>query len=167
MALKDAATHVDDGFTREGYRGMAFENAFGGALSFMRRKYSKDLTGVDLAVTGVPFDQAVTHRPGTRFGPRAIREASALQPMDAPYGWDLNPLTDMSVADYGDLAFDYADIPSFPKALTDHIAGILDAGAGSTISRAFWTRARGRCVWAVITISAFQFCAPMWPSSAR
>jgi agmatinase len=131
MALKDVETNVDDAFTRDGYRGMAFENAFGGALSFMRRRYSKDLTGVDLAVTGVPFDQAVTHRPGTRFGPRAIREASTLQPMDPPYGWDLNPLTDMSIADYGDLAFDYADIPAFPQALTDHITGILDAGAGA------------------------------------
>ena len=34
---------------------------------------------MDLAITGVPFDQAVTHRSGTRFGPRAIREASTLQ----------------------------------------------------------------------------------------
>lgn len=131
MALSDVADNVDDAFTRDGFKGMALENAFGGALSFMRRTYSKDLAGVDLAVTGVPFDQAVTHRPGTRMGPRAIREASALQPMDAPYGWDINPLTDFNVADYGDLAFDYADIPKFPQALTDHIAGILDAGVGS------------------------------------
>ena len=32
---------------------------------------------MDVAVTGIPFDQAVTHRPGTRFGPRAIREANS------------------------------------------------------------------------------------------
>jgi agmatinase len=76
MALKDAANDVDNATARAGYKGMSFENAFGGALSFMRRRYSKDLTGVDLAVTGVPFDQAVTNRPGTRLGPRAIREAS-------------------------------------------------------------------------------------------
>ncbi|MEM9582034.1 MAG: agmatinase [Pseudomonadota bacterium] len=131
MALKDSATDVDTALTREGFRGLSSENAFGGALSFMRRTYTKDLTGVDLAVTGVPFDQAVTHRPGTRMGPRAIREASTLQPCDPPYGWDINPLTDFNVADYGDLAFDYADIPAFPQALTTHIAGILDAGAGS------------------------------------
>jgi acyl carrier protein len=72
--------------------GWPLENAFGGAVSFLRRRYTKDLTQVDLAVTGVPFDQAVTHRPGTRFGPRAIREASCLQPFDPPYGWGFDPL---------------------------------------------------------------------------
>ncbi len=131
MALKDADNQVDDAFVRDGFKGQSYENAFGGALSFMRRTYTKDLTGVDLAVTGVPFDQAVTNRPGTRLGPRAIREASTLQPCDPPFGWDINPLTEFSVADFGDLAFDYADIPRFPQALTDHILKILDFGAGS------------------------------------
>ncbi len=131
MALEDAKSQVDMAITRKGYRGLSNENTFGGVTSFLRRTYTKDLTGVDLAVTGVPFDQAVTNRPGTRLGPRAIREASTLQAPDAPYGWDIDPLSDMDVVDYGDLAFDYANIPDFPAALTAHIAGILDAGAAS------------------------------------
>ena len=131
MALNDAKTDVDTAFTRKGLRGLAFENAFGGATSFLRRTYTKDLTGVELAITGVPFDQAVTHRTGARFGPRAIREASCLQPFDAPYGWPTNPLEEMAMVDYGDLAFDYARIVDFPAALTGHIATILDAGAGT------------------------------------
>ncbi len=131
MALEDAKHQIDMAFTREDPRGLAFENAFGGATSFLRRRYTKDLTGVDLAVTGVPFDQAVTHRPGARFGPRAIREASALQAFDAPYGWGYDPLSEMTVVDYGDLAFDYAHTPSFPGRVQAHIAGILAAGAGS------------------------------------
>ena len=131
MALKDSESQVDDAFTRDGLRGQSFENAFGGALSFMRRRYTKDLTGVDLAITGIPFDQAVTNRPGTRLGPRSIREASTLQPCDPPYGWDINPLTEFNLIDYGDLAFDYAKVSDFPAALQAHIAGILDADVGT------------------------------------
>jgi agmatinase len=131
MALKDSAFDVDNAITRDGHRGMSYENAFGGILSFMRRSYTKNLTGVDLAITGIPFDQAVTNRPGARFGPRAIREASTLQPCDSPYGWDINPLADFDVVDYGDLAFDYANVAAFPARLTDHIRDILAEGVGA------------------------------------
>lgn len=131
MALEDAKTEVDTAFTRKGQRGYAFENAFGGATSFLRRSYTKDLAGVDLAITGVPFDQAVSHRAGTRFGPRAIREASSLNPYDPPHGWPTDPLDEMNIIDYGDVAFDYANVPEFPETLTSHIRTILTAGAGS------------------------------------
>ena len=133
MALEDAKHQVDQAFTRDDPRGPSFENAFGGATSFLRRRYTKDLSGVDIAVTGVPFDQAVTNRPGTRLGPRAIREASALQAYDPPYGWPFDVLSERVIVDYGDLAFDYADIPSFPATLQAHVAGILDAGAASVV----------------------------------
>lgn len=131
MALEDAKSHIDTAFTREERRGLAFENAFGGAVSFLRRRYTKDLAGVDLAVTGVPFDQAVTHRTGARFGPRAIREASTLQAFDPPYGWGFDPLSEFSIVDYGDVAFDYAKVADFPAALRAHVAGILARGAGT------------------------------------
>lgn len=125
MGLQDAKTQIDHAFTRDDLKGASFENAFAGATSFLRRRYTKDLTNVDIAITGVPFDQAVTHRTGTRFGPRAIREASSLQPYDKPYGWDYNVLEDFAIADYGDLAFDYAKVSEFPETLKSHIAGIL------------------------------------------
>ncbi len=131
MGLEDAKNQVDHAFTREDVRGLSNENTFGGATSFLRRRYTKDLTGVDLAVTGVPFDQAVTNRTGTRLGPRAIREASSLQSPDKPYGWDYDPLTELSIVDYGDVAFDYAMVSDFPETLTDHVRGILNAGAAS------------------------------------
>jgi agmatinase len=133
MALEDAKEQIDLAFTRQDLKGPSFEITFGGATSFLRRKYTKDLTGVDIAVTGVPFDQAVTNRPGTRLGPRAIREASALQAPDAPYGWDFDVLSEFAIADYGDLAFDHANVPAFPAALTEHIRGILNAGAASVV----------------------------------
>jgi len=133
MALEDAAKQMDMAFTREDLKGPSYELTFGGATSFLRRKYTKDLTGVDIAVTGVPFDQAVTNRPGTRLGPRAIREASALQAPDAPYGWDFDVLSEFAIADYGDLGFDYGHVSQFPAALTAHIKTILDAGAASVV----------------------------------
>lgn len=133
MALEDSKTQVDEAFTRTSDRGVSFENTFGGATSFLRRRYTKDLSGADIAVTGIPFDQAVTNRPGTRLGPRAIREASTLQSPDAPYGWGYNPMDDFSIVDYGDMAFDYANIPAFPDAVTGHIRGILEAGAASVV----------------------------------
>jgi len=130
MALGDAKRQVDTAITRTGHRGLSYENAFGGVPSFLRRSLTKDLAGVDLAITGIPFDQAVTNRPGTRLGPRAIREASTLQACDAPYGWGYNPLETLDIVDYGDLAFDYAAMAEFPGRLEDHVAGILGAGVG-------------------------------------
>jgi len=130
MALEDAKQDVDGAFTRKGLKGRSAENTFGGVTSFLRRRYTKDLTGVDVAVTGIPFDQAVTNRPGARLGPRAIREASALQVYDPPYGWSgYDPLNALAIADYGDLAFDYAQPAAFPNLLEAHADSILDQGA--------------------------------------
>ncbi len=131
MSLEDAKRQVDLAFTRDELKGRAYEAAFGGAPSFLRRKYTKELSGVDIAVTGVPFDQAVTNRPGTRLGPRAIREASTLQTFDPPYGWGFDPMSEFAIVDYGDLAFDYAAVADFPDRLTEHIRAILEAGATS------------------------------------
>ena len=133
MALEDAGFEVDTALTRPRRKGLSFENTFGGATSFLRRTYSKDLDGVDLAVTGVCFDQSTSNRSGTRLGPRAIREASAMQTNDPPYGWGFDPLSDFVITDYGDLAYDYARLWEFPERLRAHIATILDAGAGSLV----------------------------------
>ena len=60
----------DLAFTRQSPYGTVAEATFAGALSFMRRRYSKDLTDVDVAVVGFPFDLATTSRSGARHGPR-------------------------------------------------------------------------------------------------
>ena len=77
---------IDAAFTSKGDRGIHSEPTYSGALSFLRRRYSKDLSGVDVAVTGIPLDTATTHRPGARFGPRGLREASTNLAWERPYG---------------------------------------------------------------------------------
>ena len=72
----------DAAFRRAELAGTEIEPSYAGALSFMRRRYTRDLDGVDVAVTGIPFDQAVSNRPGTRFGPEAIRRPPPSLPGD-------------------------------------------------------------------------------------
>ncbi|KYG06672.1 agmatinase [Sorangium cellulosum] len=120
----------DHAFTAEGLVGASFELTFAGALSFLRRKYSRDLTGVDVAVTGLPLDTATTNRPGARFGPRAVREASALLSFEGrPYGAAVSPLDQLAIVDYGDCQWDFGRPLEVPSAIEAHIAGILRAGA--------------------------------------
>ena len=125
MSLDKAAGEVDGALTRSEKTGLGYENVFAGVPSFLRRTLTKDLEGFDLAITGIPFDQAVTHRPGARFGPRAVREASTLMAGDPPYGWGYSPLEELAIADYGDMAFDYAKPAEVPGRIEDHIGGIL------------------------------------------
>jgi agmatinase len=128
MALEDAKNEVDRAISGE-KTGLGYENVFAGVPSFLRRAYAKDVTGFDLAVTGIPFDQAVTHRPGARFGPRAIREASTMMAGDVPYGWGYDPLGRFAVADAGDMALDYARASETPERIEVHISNILATGA--------------------------------------
>ena len=69
----------DAAFRRKSLHDPVMKNSLSGAHSFMHRKYKCDFEGVDLAVTGIPFDQAVSNRPGARFGPEAVRRAAARQ----------------------------------------------------------------------------------------
>ena len=57
----------DQAFLRTDLYGREHDMTYGGALSFMRRKYTRDLTGVDVAVTGIPFDCATSNRSGARL----------------------------------------------------------------------------------------------------
>ena len=121
----------DQGFTAESLYTNEAEQAYAGALSFLRRKYSRDLTGVDVAVTGIPFDLATTFRPGARQGPQAVRAGSVqLAQLDAfPFGFDL--FKRLAVVDYGDCYFDHGHPTRIPQIITDHIRPILSAGAKS------------------------------------
>lgn len=99
-----------------------FEATYGGALSFCRRPYAPDLSlAAEIAVFGVPFDSAVTNRPGARLGPRAIRAASTqLAELDS-HAWGFNPFTRIGVIDAGDFALN----PHDPMSIVEQIgAGV-------------------------------------------
>jgi agmatinase len=121
-------SRIDQAFTRESPYGTHAEPTYSGALSFLRRRYTKDLAGVDVAVVGVPFDTATTNRPGARLGPRAIRAASASLAWTRPYAWDFDPCERLNVIDYGDVHFDAGDPQRVPDAIRAQFAAIVDAG---------------------------------------
>jgi agmatinase len=59
---------------------LGHDQEFGGIRTFLRAPYIDDLKEVDadVVVVGVPFDEGSSARPGARFGPRDIREASLM-----------------------------------------------------------------------------------------
>jgi agmatinase len=125
MTIKNAADHA---LLRDSLYGTTSEPTYAGALSFFRRKYTRDLEGVDLVVSGVPFDTATTNRPGARFGPRAIRAGSTMIAWERPYGMDYDPFDKLAVVDYGDCFFDFGRPETMPAAIEQHAADIIDQG---------------------------------------
>ena len=118
----------DHAFTATSPYGIVVEPTYSGALSFMRRRYTRDLKGVDVAVSGVPLDLATSNRPGARFGPAAIRKASAQLAWAQPYPWSFNPFDRLAVIDYGDCVFDSGRPERIPDAIEAHARTLLDAG---------------------------------------
>lgn len=84
---------------------------FAGVRTFMRLPHVKTVEDVDFVVVGIPWDDAVTHRPGARFGPEAIRRISImLRP------W--NAAQNVKLFDYLS-GVDYGDVPVVPGYMED------------------------------------------------
>ena len=118
---------IDLGISAKALNSDESEPTYSGVQSFLRRRYSKDLTDVDVAVVGIPFDLATTNRPGARFGPAAVRSASAIMAWDRPYGCDFDPRKVLSIIDYGDLNFDFARPDIIAAELQRQVSQILDS----------------------------------------
>ena len=99
MSKKDTSDYA---VTAQGLYGTGEDATFSGVMSFMRRKYTKEVDGADLVVWGIPLDTSVTNRPGTRFGPAAIRQASCIMDADPVYPFNMDVFDILAVADYGD-----------------------------------------------------------------
>ncbi len=124
MAMDDAY-ETDLGGARE--RGMTWA----GPTSFCRLPVTRDLTGVDIAVVGIPFDNATTNRPGARFGPRAIREQSMLsgEYPDGLWPWGYDVFARHRVIDDADVTYAPGDTEEMLANVEAEAGRIMDAGA--------------------------------------
>jgi agmatinase len=103
---------------------------YAGLLTYAGMPYTQDpaeLAGVDVAVVGAPTDDLVSDRPGTRFGPRAIRAASC------PPGPHLEAKVDafaaLRVVDFGDAAVLPADPVRTHEQIERTVGQVVEAGA--------------------------------------
>ena len=103
---------------------------YAGLLTFSGMPYTQDpaeLAGVDVAIVGAPTDDLVSDRPGARFGPRAIRAASA--PPGPHLEARVDGFAELRVVDYGDAAVLPADPVRTHEAFEATVGEVLDAGA--------------------------------------
>jgi agmatinase len=100
---------------------------FAGIRTFMRTPHVTDLTGVDVIAYGIPFDTATSYRTGPRFGPEAIRSASALI---RPYNpaQDINVIDTVQLVDYGDVPVSPGDTERTYAQIEEALAPVIDAG---------------------------------------
>ncbi|GAA1944611.1 agmatinase [Amycolatopsis minnesotensis] len=105
---------------------------FAGFATFARLPRADQVERADVAVVGVPFDSGVSYRPGARFGPASVREASRLL---RPYHPDLDvsPFATAQVVDAGDIALNPFNIGEAIETL-QHGAEALTAGGTSLVT---------------------------------
>lgn len=103
---------------------------YAGLLTYAGMPYTQDaaeLAGVDVAVVGAPTDDLVSDRPGTRFGPRAIRAASCPPGPHLEAGVDAFEV--LRVVDFGDAAVLPAEPVKTHEAIEALVGQVVDAGA--------------------------------------
>jgi agmatinase len=100
---------------------------FAGIRTFMRAPHVTQLDGVDAAAVGIPFDTATSFRTGARFGPEAIRSASALLRPYHPV-LDVNVVESLSIVDYGDVPVSPGDTERTYGQIEEALAPLADAG---------------------------------------
>ena len=111
-------------------RGHEEKPDYAGLLTYAGMPYTQDpaeLAGADVAIVGAPTDDLVSDRPGTRFGPRAIRAASC--PPGPHLEAKVDAFAELRVVDFGDAPVVPAD-PARTHAAVEALVGqVLVAGA--------------------------------------
>jgi agmatinase len=93
----------------------------------MRLPHTRDLSRLDVAILGIPFDGGTSYRPGARYGPREIRNQSSLI---RPYNHFLKaaPFDALNIADYGDIDPAPASIETSYAIIERDIAAVIEKG---------------------------------------
>jgi agmatinase len=105
------------------------EQTFTAARTFLRVPAAREAIGADAAVLGIPFDIATSNRPGARFGPDAIRAASAQLAELKAYPGGFDPLQHVSAVDLGDVYLDYGHPQALPAIIEAAAARVIATGA--------------------------------------
>ena len=114
---------------------------FAGPSTFARLPELRDVSHCDVAIVGIPFDAGTSYRPGARFGPQAIRQASRHLRTQYHPAYDTEPFAEQQVADAGDIACNPYNIEKavveIQKAATDllgKVDRIISLGGDHTIA---------------------------------
>ena len=98
---------------------------FAGSATFARLPEIDRVPDYDVALLGAPFDGGTSYRPGARFGPMAVRQASRhLRPSYHPE-LDLSPFTAIQVVDAGDVPVTPFSIEEAMGQIAAHAADLL------------------------------------------
>jgi len=89
------------------------------------------LAAADVVIVGAPFDGGTSHRPGTRFGPQAIRQTDYLgHDGSRPHlALRVDALQDLAVVDAGDVEMAPGEIERSLHAVEEAVYAICSAGA--------------------------------------
>lgn len=101
---------------------------FAGAATFARVPEIDRVTRYDVAVLGVPFDSGTSYRPGARFGPMAVRQASRHLRPGHHVELDCAPFSTIQVADAGDVAVTPFSIDMAIEQIQAHASELVSGG---------------------------------------
>ena len=114
---------------------------YAGPSTFARLPELRDVKECDVAIIGVPFDAGTSYRPGARFGPQSVRQASRQLRTNYHPNYDVEPFKVQQVADAGDIACNPFDIDEAIKQiekgsteLLQKVESIVTIGGDHTIA---------------------------------
>ena len=105
-----------------------YDHKFSGICTMMRLPHVGSPEGLDIAITGVPYDMGTFIRPGARFGPAQIRDMSRFIRTVNP-ATHVAPFDLCQVADLGDAPVNPVDVPGTHEKVAEFFAEIAAAGA--------------------------------------